>query len=80
MKGARLAVAQLGRDLRDAEPPLAQQPLGDDRAQLVLQRGETLPVGAQLMGNANSEPLLVCLAAQLESELRWDLRTPERWW
>ncbi|MDG3011852.1 amidase [Rhodococcus sp. D2-41] len=39
-----------------------------------------LPVGAQLMGNANSETLLVCLAAQLESELRWDLHTPEHWW
>ncbi|MCW7942888.1 amidase [Streptomyces hygroscopicus] len=30
-----------------------------------------LPVGAQLLGPANSEPLLVSLAAQLESELRW---------
>jgi amidase len=31
----------------------------------------TLPVGAQLLGPANSEPLLVSLAAQLEAELRW---------
>ncbi|MEY9996375.1 amidase [Streptomyces sp. V4I8] len=30
-----------------------------------------LPVGAQLLGPANSEPLLVSLAAQLEAELRW---------
>ncbi|MFI1766268.1 amidase [Streptomyces sp. NPDC020800] len=33
--------------------------------------GEGLPVGAQLLGPANSEPLLVSLAAQLEAELRW---------
>lgn len=30
-----------------------------------------LPVGAQLLGPAGSEPLLVSLAAQLEAELRW---------
>ena len=30
-----------------------------------------LPVGAQLLGPANSEPLLLSLAAQLEAELRW---------
>ncbi|MGW1777579.1 amidase [Streptomyces sp. NPDC002143] len=30
-----------------------------------------LPVGAQLLGPANSEPLLISLAAQLETELRW---------
>ena len=35
-----------------------------------------LPVGAQLLGPANSEPLLLSLAAQLEAELRWDLRAP----
>jgi len=39
-----------------------------------------LPVGAQLMGNAHSEPLLVSVAAQLEAELRWDLQRPEPWW
>ncbi|WP_433680018.1 amidase [Nocardia sp. CA-119907] len=39
-----------------------------------------LPVGAQLMGTANSEPLLVSVAAQLESELRWDRHRPEPWW
>ena len=33
--------------------------------------GGGLPVGAQLLGPANSEPLLVSLAAQLEAELRW---------
>ncbi|MFE3637013.1 amidase [Streptomyces sp. NPDC059168] len=33
--------------------------------------GDGLPVGAQLLGPAASEPLLVSLAAQLESELRW---------
>ncbi|MEG3627935.1 amidase [Streptomyces poriticola] len=30
-----------------------------------------LPVGAQLLGPAGSEPLLIGLAAQLEAELRW---------
>ncbi|WNM33224.1 amidase [Streptomyces sp. Li-HN-5-11] len=35
-----------------------------------------LPVGAQLLGPANSEPLLVSLAAQLEAELRWHERWP----
>ncbi|MFF8970177.1 amidase [Streptomyces sp. NPDC014995] len=30
-----------------------------------------LPVGAQLLGPAHSEPLLLSLAAQLEAELRW---------
>ncbi|MCH5671031.1 amidase [Streptomyces gilvus] len=30
-----------------------------------------LPVGAQLLGPAGSEPLLVSLAAQAETELRW---------
>ncbi|MFJ4685316.1 amidase [Streptomyces sp. NPDC088789] len=35
-----------------------------------------LPVGAQLLGPAGSEPLLVALAAQLEAELRWHERWP----
>lgn len=39
-----------------------------------------LPLGAQLMGPANSEPLLVSVAAQLESELRWDQHAPAPWW
>ncbi|WP_036567378.1 amidase [Nocardia sp. BMG51109] len=39
-----------------------------------------LPVGAQLMGPANSEPLLVSVAAQLESELHWERHRPEPWW
>lgn len=38
--------------------------------------GEGLPVGAQLLGPANSEPLLVSLAAQLEAALRWHERWP----
>ncbi|ANZ24769.1 amidase [Rhodococcus sp. WB1] len=42
--------------------------------------GSGLPVGAQLMGHENAEPLLISLAAQLESELRWDRHTPQRWW
>ncbi|MGW2822075.1 amidase [Streptomyces sp. NPDC001443] len=36
-----------------------------------------LPVGAQLLGPAHSEPLLVSLAAQLEADLRWHERWPE---
>ncbi|WP_082393046.1 amidase [Nocardia arizonensis] len=39
-----------------------------------------LPIGAQLMGTANSEPLLVSVAAQAESELRWERHRPEPWW
>ncbi|MGW2098123.1 amidase [Streptomyces olivaceoviridis] len=40
--------------------------------------GPGLPVGAQLLGPANSEPLLLSLAAQLEAELRWhELWPPE---
>ncbi|MDH6605725.1 amidase [Streptomyces sp. SAI-208] len=35
-----------------------------------------LPVGAQLLGPANSEPLLLSLASQLEAELRWHERWP----
>ena len=38
--------------------------------------GDRLPVGAQLLGPANSEPLLVALAAQLEVAERWDERRP----
>ncbi|MGW7545024.1 amidase [Streptomyces sp. NPDC054770] len=33
--------------------------------------GDGLPVGAQLLGPADSEPPLVSVAAQLEAELRW---------
>ncbi|MET8953047.1 amidase [Streptomyces sp. NPDC004393] len=40
--------------------------------------GEGLPVGAQLLGPAHSEPLLVSLAAQLEADLRWHERRPPR--
>ncbi|MEU2037988.1 amidase [Nocardia niwae] len=39
-----------------------------------------LPVGAQLMGTADSEPLLISLAAQLESELNWQRHRPTPWW
>ncbi|MBL1103860.1 amidase [Streptomyces sp. 5-8] len=38
--------------------------------------GPGLPVGAQLLGPADSEPLLVSLAAQLEAELRWHEQWP----
>jgi amidase len=36
-----------------------------------------LPVGAQLLGPANSEPLLISLAAALEQSERWHERWPE---
>lgn len=39
-----------------------------------------LPLGVQLMGPPESEPLLVSLAAQLESEHAWHRHVPERWW
>ncbi|UGT45277.1 amidase [Nocardia yamanashiensis] len=39
-----------------------------------------LPVGAQLMGPANSEELLVSLAAQLESDQQWYRHRPAAWW
>lgn len=41
---------------------------------------EGLPVGVQLMGPANSERLLVSLAAQLESINDWASRVPTPWW
>jgi amidase len=39
-----------------------------------------LPVGAQLLGPAGSEPLLVSLAAQLEADQRWHERWPPVGW
>nr|WP_237748357.1 amidase [Nocardia brasiliensis] len=39
-----------------------------------------LPIGAQLMGTADTEPLLISVAAQLESELHWERARPEPWW
>lgn len=38
--------------------------------------GDGLPVGAQLLGPAHSEPLLISLAAQLEADQRWFERRP----
>lgn len=39
-----------------------------------------LPVGVQLMGPANSEALLISLAAELESVNRWADHRPRPWW
>ena len=39
---------------------------------------EGLPLGAQLLGPAGSEPLLVSLAAQLEDDQHWSDRWPEQ--
>ncbi|WP_313896554.1 amidase [Streptomyces sp. GC420] len=38
--------------------------------------GDGLPVGAQLLGPAGSEPLLISLAAQLEADRRWSDHRP----
>ncbi|MET0456509.1 MAG: amidase [Mycobacterium sp.] len=39
-----------------------------------------LPIGVQLMGPANSEPLLVSLAAALEATGGWVAKQPDPWW
>ncbi|MDG4667555.1 amidase [Mycobacterium sp. 236(2023)] len=39
-----------------------------------------LPIGVQLMGPENSEPLLVSLAAALEAINGWATHQPENWW
>jgi amidase len=39
-----------------------------------------LPIGVQLMGPANSEPLLISLAAELEVVSGWASKQPEVWW
>ncbi len=39
-----------------------------------------LPVGAQLMGPAASEELLISVAAQLESDQHWQQHRPDPWW
>jgi amidase len=41
---------------------------------------EGLPIGVQLMGPANSEPLLVSLAAELEALGGWPAKQPAVWW
>ncbi|GLP80564.1 amidase [Mycobacterium antarcticum] len=39
-----------------------------------------LPIGVQLMGPANSEPLLISLAAALEALGAWRADQPDVWW
>jgi amidase len=39
-----------------------------------------LPIGVQLMGPANSEPMLISLAAELEAISGWVTKQPEVWW
>ena len=39
-----------------------------------------LPIGVQLMGPADSEPLLISLAAELEAVSGWVTKQPEAWW
>lgn len=41
---------------------------------------EGLPIGVQLMGPANSEGLLVSLAAELEGITGWAAQQPTPWW
>ena len=38
--------------------------------------GSGMPIGVQAVGRLGAEGLLLRLAAQLERELRWDLRVP----
>jgi amidase len=39
-----------------------------------------LPIGVQLMGPANSEGVLVSLAAELEAVGGWSTKQPTVWW
>jgi amidase len=39
-----------------------------------------LPIGVQLMGPADSEPLLISLAAELEAVNGWVTKQPQPWW
>ncbi len=39
-----------------------------------------LPIGVQLMGPANSEPMLISLAAELEAISGWATQQPDVWW
>jgi amidase len=39
-----------------------------------------LPIGVQLMGPANSEGMLISLAAELEAGCGWASEQPEMWW
>jgi amidase len=39
-----------------------------------------LPIGVQLMGPANSEGLLISLAAELEAVCGWSTKQPTPWW
>jgi amidase len=41
---------------------------------------EGLPIGVQLMGPANSEPLLISLASELEAVSGWAGKQPTVWW
>jgi amidase len=41
---------------------------------------EGLPIGVQLMGPANSEGMLISLAAELEAVCGWVSRQPTMWW
>ncbi|HYB38171.1 MAG TPA: amidase [Mycobacterium sp.] len=41
---------------------------------------EGLPIGVQLMGPANSEDILVSLAAELEAVCGWAAKQPDVWW
>jgi amidase len=41
---------------------------------------EGLPIGVQLMGPANSEGMLISLAAELEAVCGWSTRQPTVWW
>ena len=39
-----------------------------------------LPIGVQLMGPVDSEPMLISLAAALEGVNGWMVKQPDPWW
>jgi hypothetical protein len=55
----------------------------DDRGlpgDVPVEPADGLPIGVQLMGPANSEPLLISLAAELEAINGWADKQPGVWW
>jgi amidase len=49
---------------------------GQPAISIPAQPAGSLPIGAQLIGPPDSEPLLLSAAGQLERELRWPERRP----
>ena len=80
-RSGRLRGSAAGRPTRRSSPPVPTPGPGTSSAgpALNVPAGFTesgLPIGAQLLGPANSEPLLISLASQLEEVERWQDRRP----